>query len=138
MPSVKEGFRAKLKQLDPRLRVRWSESSKAFVIEEKLPIAKRMSPEGAKNKDELTRRLDGYALVLVVHSLDWRVFAHLYHMDVRRFGGAQKYCDWLEEMEDQERRVRERSESSRIDDVSHEAFDKMLWQTQNPESKLSH
>ncbi len=132
MPNVPKWFEQKLKGLDSRLRVRWSQGEGVFFIEEKLPTRKHLSPEGAKNHEDRKRRSEGYSLVLGVYKCDWRAFAHLYFMDVSRFRDAGKYCDWLEEQEAHENAEKQRASDSKLDDTSHEAFDRLLWQTQNP------
>lgn len=129
-------FTKKLKALDSRLRVRWSNIEHVWFIEEKLPFDKRLSPLGAKHPEPRKRRSEGYALVIGLRKLDWRAFAHLYHMDVKRYGSADKYCDWLEEEEAKMEQQQNREDASLIDDVGHEAFDRVLWSTQNKGRKV--
>jgi hypothetical protein len=137
MPYVDAEFEAKLKRMDKRLRVRYSHITGKFYIEEKLPRDAVRDPALARTRDEFIRRVEGYDLVLSARRLDWRIFSALYNADMQRFGGAEKYADWIEAEERREEEVIEQQQTSRLDDISHEAFNKALWLTQNPGKEIA-
>ena len=137
---VPNWFREKLGRIDRRLRVRWSAVEHRFLIEEKIPYDATERHNLSHAHEDHVRRKDGYAFVLGTMQLDWHIFACLLNMDVVRFGGAQKYVDWLEEEEAKEELVRQQVVSLELDQKSHQAFDDMLWMTQNPtkRSEVTH
>ena len=133
--SAPRSFVRLLKEFDPQLRIRFSDSENRYRIERR--VERPRPPQYVRNPEDRKAAIEGYECVLrcKANQLDGRVFYTLWHDDIWRIGGADKYMDQLaREDADREMKRRERF-LDLVEGKAREAYRYMNSVRTLPESK---
>ncbi len=125
-----ERFAREMHNFDSQLRIRLSWRRDRYLIERKVARDSSVMLDGSKSYrdyDMFICARDRHIPVMEVPRamLDKRVFLELRAHDMWEYGGAGPFADHLEAMEAQNEAKHDKEQSSHLQDVSSEAYDKM-------------
>jgi len=119
-------FVQRLQDVDPHLRLRWSDAESRYRLERKVSRGRQPDPACYAAWDDYVCARDGFAFVFPCQGreLDDRVIATLFASDLWRRGGAEVVTD---EMEAGEAEAAELQRTKWLDDIRDETKDWFYW-----------
>ena len=117
-------FVQRLHDFDPLLRVRFSDSENRYRIERRVGLHGYAPSPAYGSPEDRKSAVEGYECVLRCrqNQLDDRVFFTLWHDDIWRLGGPDKYMDQLASEEADREAKRREQFLDRIETVTREAY----------------
>lgn len=127
MAWTQERFTHEMRKFDRLLRLRKSSNGREYIIERKVrrESACRVKPNDRRQIDHFIADRDGYIHVMrvPVERLNHDVFLNLRAMDMWQYRGSGPFADALEAQERADEELKQRRDSTRLQDAGSEAYD---------------